>query len=705
MSKIIGIDLGSTNCRLAVFEGGNPVVIKDKDGLSSYPSLVAFAKNGERFFGHSAKQLINSNPEQSIVFFRPEMGVTGKVNVLGKEYYLEHITAMILRSLKERAEEYLGETVSKAVISVPVIYNEIQRQAIRNAGTIAGLDILRVISCPVTAALFYGWQRTTCQKILICDLGAASFDVSILDIGDGVFEVLSSTGNPHVGGNAFDQRIIDYLIDQFWKEKGIDLRKNKIAMQRLKGSAEKAKIELSGATAASISLPSITGSENGAIHLHSTLTREQFNQLTEDLVHTLAESVQSTLKESCLTTDQINTVILTGGSSHIPAIQNAIRNCSGKEPSNGIYPEECVALGAAIQGGVLNGEVKDLMLLDATSISLGVETSGHSFVKLIDRNTSIPTSNSQIFSTASDGQKTIEINILQGESPSAYDNVYLGCLRLTGILPAPKGKPQIEVTFSIDNNGILNIRAKDKATNREQTMTFNNSSAISPEAIEKCLQEEERYAIKSKERLEVSNTLIKADSMISETEKILFDNKEMLSPEDKSTIQSAITAFKKIRNGNSINAIKDSMEEFTRTVYPALGKLFQENDKKREFSKNTAISENDPFMNGQLDILMKLLPVLDNMDLAFHSAENSPDLGLRSGVGMILKQIQAVYEQFGFTEINRLGDVFDPNLEDAVLSGSTKDGKPGTVCQVLRKGYRIGNKVIRHAQVKVVPEY
>ena len=576
MSKIIGIDLGTTNSCVAVMEGGQPTVIANAEGSRTTPSVVAFTKDGERLIGQVAKRQAVTNPDRTVISIKREMGTSYKVNIDGKQYTPQDISAMILTKMKETAESYLGEKVSQAVITVPAYFNDSQRQATKDAGRIAGLEVLRIINEPTAASLAYGLDKEENQKILVYDLGGGTFDVSILDIGDGVFEVLSTNGNTRLGGDDFDQRIIDYVAEQFKKENGIDLKQDKIAAQRLKEAAEKAKIELSGTTTANINLPFITADATGPKHLDVTLTQAKFNELTTDLVEATVEPMRKALKDAGLTVDQINKVILVGGSTRIPAVQEAVKKVTGKEPFKGINPDECVAIGAAIQGGVLGGEVKDVLLLDVTPLSLGLETEGHIFTKLIERNTTIPTSKSQVFSTAADGQTTVEIHVLQGERQMAYDNKTLGRFQLTGIAPAPRGVPQIEVTFSIDNNGIVNVSAKDKATGNEQQITITASTNLSEEEINQRVKEAEQFAEQDKKRKEEVETLNHADSLIYETEKTLRDNGDKLSDEDKNAVQSEIDAFKKVREGNNADEIKNAMEGFTQKVYAVFGKLYQQ---------------------------------------------------------------------------------------------------------------------------------
>ena len=576
MSKIIGIDLGTTNSCVSVMEGGQPTVIPNAEGARTTPSVVAFTKDGERVIGQVAKRQAVTNPDRTVISIKREMGTGYKVNIDGKAYTPQDISAMILTKMKETAEAYLGETVTQAVITVPAYFNDSQRQATKDAGRIAGLEVLRIINEPTAASLAYGLDKEGTQKILVYDLGGGTFDVSILDIGDGVFEVLSTNGNTRLGGDDFDERVIDYIAEQFKKENGIDLKADRMAAQRLKEAAEKAKIELSGTTTANINLPFITADATGPKHLDMTLTRAKFDEITADLVQATITPMEKALKDAGLSYNEINKVILVGGSTRIPAVQAAVKRVTGKEPFKGINPDECVAIGAAIQGGVLGGEVKDVLLLDVTPLSLGLETEGHIFTRLIDRNTTIPTSKSQIFSTAADGQTTVEINVLQGERQMAYDNKSLGRFQLTGIAPAPRGVPQIEVTFSIDANGIVNVSAKDKATNNEQKITITASSNLTEEEIQQRVKEAEQYAEQDKKRKEEVETLNHADSMIYEIEKQLRENGDKLSDEDKTTIQSEIDAFKKVREGNNADEIKTAMESFTQKVYAIFGKLYQQ---------------------------------------------------------------------------------------------------------------------------------
>ena len=576
MSKIIGIDLGTTNSCVAVMEGGQPVVIANAEGSRTTPSVVAFTKDGERLVGQVAKRQAVTNPDRTVISIKREMGTAYKVSIDGKDYTPQDISAMILSKMKETAEAYLGEKVTEAVITVPAYFNDSQRQATKDAGRIAGLDVKRIINEPTAASLAYGLDKEGTQKILVYDLGGGTFDVSILDIGDGVFEVLATNGNTRLGGDDFDQRIIDWIADNFKRDNGIDLRQDRIAAQRLKEAAEKAKIELSGTTTASINLPFITADANGPKHVDMTLTRAKFDELTRDLVDATIEPMKKALADAGLTYNQIDKIILVGGSTRIPAVQDTVKRITGKEPFKGINPDECVAIGAAIQGGVLGGEVKDVLLLDVTPLSLGLETEGHIFTRLIDRNTTIPCEKSQVFSTAADGQTSVEINVLQGERQMAYDNKSLGRFQLTNIAPAPRGVPQIEGTFSIDRNGIVHVSAKDKATGNEQDITITASTNLSEDEINQRVKEAEQYAEQDKKRKEEAETLNRADSLIYETEKQLRDNADKLSDEDKNTLQTEVDAFKKIREGGNVDEIKNAEEGFTQKVYAIFGKIYQQ---------------------------------------------------------------------------------------------------------------------------------
>ncbi len=576
MSKIIGIDLGTTNSCVAVMEGGEPTVIANAEGARTTPSVVAFTKDGERLVGQIAKRQAITNPDRTISSIKRQMGTSYKVDIDGKSYNPQEISAMVLQKLKADAEAYLGEPVTQAVITVPAYFSDSQRQATKDAGRIAGLEVLRIINEPTAASLAYGLDKEEAHKILVYDLGGGTFDVSILEIGDGVFEVLATNGDTRLGGDDFDNRVIDYIADTFQRENGIDLKKDRMAFQRLKEAAEKAKIELSGAMTTNINLPFITADATGPKHLDMTLTRAKFNELTADLVEKTIGPLNAALKDAGLTSAQIDKVILVGGSTRIPAVQDAVKKVTGKEPFKGINPDECVAIGAAIQAGVLGGEVKDVLLLDVTPLSLGLETEGHIFTKLIERNTTIPTQKSQVFSTAADGQTTVEIHVLQGERPMAYDNKTLGRFQLTGIPAAPRGVPQIEVTFNIDRNGIVNVSAKDLGTGNEQKVTITASTNMTEEEIQQRVKEAEQFAEADKQKKEEIETLNRADSLIYEMEKQLKDNGDKLSDEDKNTVQSEIDKFKKVREGNNASEIKSAMDEMTQKVYAIFGKLYQQ---------------------------------------------------------------------------------------------------------------------------------
>ncbi len=576
MSKIIGIDLGTTNSCVAVMEGGEPVVIANSEGSRTTPSVVAFTKDGERLVGQIAKRQAITNPDRTIASIKRQMGTNYHVSIDNKSYTPQEISAMVLQKLKTDAESYLGETVTQAVITVPAYFSDSQRQATKDAGRIAGLEVLRIINEPTAASLAYGLDKEEAHKILVYDLGGGTFDVSLLEIGDGVFEVLATNGDTRLGGDDFDNRIIDYVAETFQKETGIDLKKDRMAYQRLKEAAEKAKIELSGVMSANINLPFITADATGPKHLDMTLTRAKFNELTADLVEKTIGPMQNALRDAGLTAAQIDKVILVGGSTRIPAVQEAVKKVTGKDPFKGINPDECVAIGAAIQAGVLGGEVKDVLLLDVTPLSLGLETEGHIFTRLIDRNTTIPTEKSQVFSTAADGQTTVEIHVLQGERPMAYDNKTLGRFQLTGIPAAPRGVPQIEVTFRIDKNGIVSVSAKDKGTGNEQNITITSSTNMSEEEIQQRVKEAEQYAEQDKKRKEEVETLNRADSLTYEMEKQLKDNGDKLSAEDKAAVEKEIADFKAVRERNNVDEIKNAMEGMTQRVYQIFGKLYQQ---------------------------------------------------------------------------------------------------------------------------------
>ena len=576
MSKIIGIDLGTTNSCVAVMEGGEPVVIANAEGNRTTPSVVAFSKTGERMVGQVAKRQAVTNHERTIASIKRHMGTDYKVDIDGKKYTPQEISAMILQKLKADAEAYLGGPVTEAVITVPAYFNDAQRQATKDAGKIAGLEVKRIINEPTAAALAYGVDKEAEQKIMVYDLGGGTFDVSILDIGDGVIEVLATNGNTHLGGDDFDDCIIKYLVDEFKKAEGIDLSNDKVAMQRLKEAAEKAKIELSGVTSTNINLPYITADATGPKHLDVTLTRAKFNELTAHLVEATVGPVKQAMADAGLTANDISKVLLVGGSSRIPAVQEEVKKLTGKEGFKGINPDECVAMGAALQGGVLTGDVKGLLLLDVTPLSLGIETMGGVCTKLIDRNTTIPVKKSQIFSTAADNQTSVEVNVLQGEREMAAANKSLGRFHLDGIAPARRGVPQIEVTFDIDANGIVNVSAKDLGTGTEQHITITSSSNMSKDDIEKAVKEAEQYAAQDKKMKEDVETRNQADQMVYQSEKTLNEMGDKIPAEDKSKVQAGIDKLKEALKGTDTAAIKTATDELTQAFYAVSEKLYQQ---------------------------------------------------------------------------------------------------------------------------------
>ena len=577
MAKIVGIDLGTTNSCVSVIEGGEAVVIANAEGARTTPSVVAFGKDGERMVGQVAKRQAITNPDRTVSSIKRQMGSDYKVNIDGKKYTPQEISAMILQKLKADAEAYLGDKVTEAVITVPAYFTDAQRQATKDAGKIAGLDVKRIINEPTAAALAYGIDKGEDQKIMVYDLGGGTFDVSIIEMGDGVQEVLATAGNNRLGGDDFDQRIIDWMAEEFKKSEGIDLKGDKMAMQRLKEAAEKAKIELSGVTTSNISLPFITADANGPKHLEMTLTRAKFNELTADLVESTMGPVRQAMSDSGLKTSEIDKVLMVGGSSRIPAVQEAVQKFIGKEPFKGINPDECVAMGAALQGGVLGGDVKGLLLLDVTPLSLGIETLGGISTKIIERNTTIPTKKSQIFSTAADNQTSVEVNVLQGEREFAKDNKQIGLFHLDGILPARRGTPQIEVTFDIDANGIVHVSAKDLGTGKEQSISITASSNMSKEDIEKAVQEAEKFAAEDKQRREDVDTRNAADQMVFQCEKILVDEADKFEASDKEELEKLIDNLKEALKGEDMNLIKSRQEELQKKFYDVSEKLYKAN--------------------------------------------------------------------------------------------------------------------------------
>ncbi|MBE6737423.1 MAG: molecular chaperone DnaK [Ruminococcaceae bacterium] len=575
MAKTIGIDLGTTNSCVAVIEGGEPVVIANAEGARTTPSVVAFSANGERMVGQVAKRQAITNPAGTVASIKREMGTDYKVTIGGKAYTPQEISAMILQKLKTDAEAYLGETVTQAVITVPAYFTDAQRQATKDAGKIAGLDVKRIINEPTAAALSYGIDKETDQKVMVYDLGGGTFDVSIIEMGDGVQEVLATAGNNRLGGDDFDQRIINWIVASYKTEAGIDLSNDNLAMQRLKEAAEKAKIELSGVTSTDINLPYITADATGPKHLNMTLTRAKFNELTADLVENTIIPVKRALSDSGLSISEIDKVLMVGGSSRIPAVQEAVKALIGKEPFKGINPDECVAIGAALQAGVLGGEVEGLLLLDVTPLSLGVETMGGVMTKIIDRNTTIPTKKSQIFSTAADNQTQVEVNVLQGEREFARDNKQLGLFALTGIAPAPRGIPQIEVTFDIDANGIVNVSAKDLGTGKEQNITISSSTNMSKEDIDKAVKEAEQFAAEDKARREAVDAKNEAENMAYQAEKLVADNGDKLSEEDKNTLTTKAQAVKDAIQRDDKDLINAAKEDLQKALYEISSKMYQ----------------------------------------------------------------------------------------------------------------------------------
>ncbi len=576
MGKIIGIDLGTTNSCVSVMEGGEPVVIANAEGARTTPSVVAFSKSGERMVGQVAKRQAITNPDRTIASIKRKMGTSEKVTIDGRGYTPQEISAMVLQKLKADAEGYLGETISEAVITVPAYFTDAQRQATKDAGKIAGLEVKRIINEPTAAALAYGIDKENDQKVMVYDLGGGTFDVSIIEMGDGVQEVLATAGNNNLGGDDFDERVIKYLAAEFKKDSGIDLSADKMAMQRLKEAAEKAKIELSGVTSSSINLPFITADASGPKHLDVTLTRAKFNELTADLVEATVGPVRQALKDSGLDPSQLDKVLLVGGSTRIPAVQDAVKRLTGKEPFKGINPDECVAVGAALQAGVLGGEVKGLLLLDVTPLSLGIETLGGVSTKVIERNTTIPSKKSQVFSTAADSQTSVEVHVLQGEREFAKDNKTLGLFRLDGIPPAPRGVPQIEVTFDIDANGIVHVSAKDLGTGKEQHITITASTNMNKDDIDKAVKEAEQFAAEDKKMREALDIRNGADQMVYQSEKTITDLGDKLEAADKSELETKIAALKEALKGDNLDDIKAKQEDLQKKFYEVSSKVYQQ---------------------------------------------------------------------------------------------------------------------------------
>ncbi len=605
MGKIIGIDLGTTNSCVAVMEGSEPMVIPNAEGARTTASVVAFTKNGERLVGQIAKRQAITNPERTISSIKRDMGSDRRILIDGKSYSPQEISAMILTKLKTDAESYLGEKITQAVITVPAYFSDAQRQATKDAGKIAGLEVMRIINEPTAAALSYGLDKNVNQKILVYDLGGGTFDVSLLEIGDDVIEVLATNGDTHLGGDDFDQRIMDWMVSEFKKTEGIDLSNDRAAMQRLKDAAEKAKIDLSGVLQSNISLPFIAMDTSGPKHLDITLTRAQFDKLTEELVQRTVQPVKNALSDAGLTPDKIDKVILVGGSTRTPAVQTIVKKITGQEPYKGINPDECVAMGAAIQAGVLSGEVKDILLLDVTPLSLGIETLGGVFTKLIDRNTTIPAKKSQVFSTAADGQTSVEVHVLQGERQMAQYNKTLGRFTLTGIPPAPRGIPQIEVTFDIDVNGIAHVSAKDLGTGNQQNITITASTNLSDNEVDQAVKDAEKFAEEDKKRKEEIEIRNNADSLIYQTEKTIKDMGSKISSADKDALEKKIEELRKALAGKDSAAIKSASEALSTTSYQVFGKIYSNVNNENQATGGTGAKQDDTVVDADYEVVDK----------------------------------------------------------------------------------------------------